>query len=108
VSWRKLGPELLAESQFIIVLLQLGRLQQAADLGSSLMFGGLCIPLLLLLFDDVKLRVVSGKLSQRDEEVTQSESELVVLGVEREKTLNERRDLGPKILWVNLTAFGCW
>ena len=49
--------------------------------------------LLLLLLNQVQFRVVARELSQRDKEVSQSQTELVILSVERKQTLDKRRDL---------------
>lgn len=49
---------------------------------------------LLLLLDDEQLSIVTSKFLERDEEVTQVKAELVVLGVEREQSLDKGCDLG--------------
>lgn len=67
----KLVPELDGKSQLIVLCLQLGRLQEAANLGTPLNICRLGIALLLLLLEKEELGVVTGELSQGDEEVTQ-------------------------------------
>ena len=59
------------------------------------MFGRLGVPLLLLLLNDVQVGVVSDKLFQRNEEVAQAKSKLIVLRIEGEESLDECIDLGP-------------
>jgi hypothetical protein len=98
--WSKLGPELLAESQLVILLLELRRLEQTADLGSPLVLGRLGVSFLLLLLDQVELGIVAGKLPEGDEEISQCEAELVVLRVEREEAFNKRRDLNPEVIML--------
>jgi len=90
---RELGPELLADSQLLIVNLR--RLEQTTNLLPPLHVGSLGISLLLLLLDNVKLRVVAGKLLEGDEEIPEVQSELVVLRVEVEESLYEARNLRP-------------
>jgi hypothetical protein len=93
VSRRKLRPQLLPESQ--LVILELRRLEQPADLGPALAVGRSRVALLLLLLHQVELGIVARKLAERDEEVAQRKPELVVLRVEREQTLRKGRDLDP-------------
>lgn len=85
----------MLQSEFIIILLQLRWLHQPADLGSPVKVGLFGRALLLLLLHEVQLSVVAGELLQRDKEVTQSESELVILRVEGEETLDKRSNLLP-------------
>jgi hypothetical protein len=93
VSRPKLRPQLLPESQ--LVILELRRLEQPADLGPALAVGRSRVALLLLLLHQVELGIVARKLAERDEEVAQRKPELVVLRVEREQTLRKGRDLDP-------------
>lgn len=58
------GSKLFFQSQLIIVWVQLGRLEQAANLGETLSLGCLCGCLLLLFFFSIHFRVVSGELLQ--------------------------------------------
>ena len=57
------------------------------------MLGRLGVPLLLLLLDEIQLGVVAGELTERDEEVTQRQPELVVLRVKCEEAFDESLDL---------------
>lgn len=93
VRRRKFVSKLLPQSQLIIVVLQLGRLDQAADLGPTIQVRRLLCRIFRLLFDLIKLGVVTRELLQRNEEVTQVQTKLIVLRVEREETLNESSDL---------------
>jgi hypothetical protein len=69
------GSKLIAEfdgkSQLVILRLQLGRLQKAANLRTTLDIRSLGVTLLLLLLKKEQLGVVASELSQGDEEVTQ-------------------------------------
>jgi hypothetical protein len=49
----------------------------------------------LFLFDNEELSVVASKLFEGDEEITEVESELVVLRVKREQAFDEACDLVP-------------
>ena len=106
VRRREFCPQFLAESQFVILLVYLGWLEQTADLGSSLEVCSLGIPLLLLLLHDEELGIVADELLERDEEVAEVQPELVVLRVQREETLNEGGDLGTAYLLAAVIEYG--
>lgn len=80
-------------SQLIVIILQLRRLHQAADLGSPVEVSLLLGCVLLLLLDLEELGIVASELLERDEEVTQVEPEFVVLRVESEQSLDKGSDL---------------
>jgi hypothetical protein len=92
--WREFVPELLGPSQLIIFGLDLGRLKQATDLGSSFMVRGELVASLLFLLNNVELGIVASEFFERDQEIAQSQSELIVLVVQCDKALNESIDLG--------------
>ena len=56
------GPELLLQSQLVIIGIQFGRFEQATNFGEAFSLSGLCSCLLLLFLFSIKLRVISGKL----------------------------------------------
>lgn len=89
----KFTPELFSQSQLIFVLLNLGRLEQTANLLAALELGLLRNGLLLLLLHAVELRVVVRELLERDKEVAELEPEPIRLGVEAEEALDESLDL---------------
>lgn len=68
---RELVPQLFTKSQLVVLLLQLGGLQKTADLGAPLVLSLLGVALLLLLLDEIELRVVAGELPQGNQEVTE-------------------------------------
>jgi hypothetical protein len=94
LGFRIFGPELFLESQVVVVVRKLGGLQQTSDLGLTLALSRLSIPLLLLLLLSIQLGVVSRKLLQLDEEITEVQFEPVICSIQREQSFNERFDLG--------------
>lgn len=76
--------KLCPKSELIVIVLQLRRFHQTADLGSPVKVSLLLGRIFLLLLDLVQLGIVPSEFLQRDEEITQVESEFVVLRVEAE------------------------
>jgi hypothetical protein len=94
LGFRIFGPELFLESQVVVVVRKLGGLQQTSDPGLTFALSRLSIPLLLLLLLSIQLGVVSRKLLQLDEEITEVQFESVICSIQREQPFNERLDLG--------------
>lgn len=88
--------EFFAESQLLFV--KLGRLEETTDLLTPLHIGRLGIPFLLLLLDSKELGVVPSELLEGDQEVSEVQAELVVLGVQGENSLHEAVYLRPGLL----------
>lgn len=65
-SRSKLISELLAKSQLVILCFDFRGFKQAPDLRPSLMVGRKLITSLLFLLDYVEVRIVPGKLLERD------------------------------------------
>lgn len=101
-------PKFLPQSQLIVVILQLGWLHETTDLGSAVQVRLLLGGIFRLLLDLIKLGVITGELLQCDEEVAQVESELVVLRVESEQSLNESSNLWSIYLLASTLSYGWW
>lgn len=84
----------ITSSQLIVLGLNLRRLQQTAHLGSSFVVCSQLLLVLLLLLNSKQLGIVAGELLERDQEITKVQSELVILVVEANQTLDEKVDLG--------------
>lgn len=83
--WRcEFVAKLLSESQLVVVVLQLRRLHEAANLRSPVQVCLLLGSIFFLLLHLVQLGVISSILLHGNEEVTQVQPELVILRVKRE------------------------
>jgi hypothetical protein len=98
--------EEMSTSQLVVIYL--GRFQETANLGASLVFGRQLVLGLLLLLHDVELGIISGEFLERDQKVTQTQSELIVLVVQREQALDEDVDLSTKRIVSIVPPDGLW
>lgn len=80
LSWRKLTSQLFIKSELFV--LELGGLQQTADLLSPLHVCSFGVGFALLLLNHKELCVVAGKLLERNEEISKIQTELIVRRVE--------------------------
>lgn len=76
--------KLLSESQLVVIVFQLRRLHETANLRPPVEVCLLLGSILFLLLHLVQLGIVPSVLLHRNQEVTQVKTELVVLCVERE------------------------
>jgi hypothetical protein len=77
----------------LVVLVQIGRFEQAADLHRPLSLGFLGVGHLLLALFGEQLGVVAGELLELNEEVAQDDLELGEVVVVREEAVDEGLDL---------------
>lgn len=92
----KFVPEFLAKSQLVVLCLDLRWLQQATNLRTSLVVGRKLVASFLLLLNDKEICIVIGELLERDQEISDLESEFLVRCIQGEKAFNECTNLGTR------------